>query len=70
MAGLPRLPSGLGLAALAAALAAFHSCLLYTSDVYKRQAASRALGVEVERMRAENPELSGVRTEDVYKRQA
>lgn len=33
--------------------------------VTERAAASRALGVEVERMRAENPELSGVRTEDI-----
>lgn len=33
--------------------------------VSERAAASRALGVEVERMRAENPELSGVRTEDI-----
>ena len=33
--------------------------------VTERAAASRALGVEVERMRAENPALSGVRTEDI-----
>ena len=33
--------------------------------VTERAAASRALGVEVERMRAENPELAGVRTEDI-----
>lgn len=33
--------------------------------VSERAAASRALGVEVERMRAENPELAGVRTEDI-----
>lgn len=33
--------------------------------VSERAAASRALGVEVERMRTENPELSGVRTEDI-----
>lgn len=33
--------------------------------VTERAAASRALGVEVERMRAENPELSGMRTEDI-----
>lgn len=33
--------------------------------VSERAAASRALGVEVERMRAENPELSGMRTEDI-----
>lgn len=33
--------------------------------VSERAAASRALGVEVERMRAENPELVGVRTEDI-----
>lgn len=33
--------------------------------VAERAAASRALGVEVERLRAENPELSGVRTEDI-----
>lgn len=33
--------------------------------VSERAAASRALGVEVERMRAENPGLAGVRTEDI-----
>lgn len=33
--------------------------------VSERAAASRALGIEVERMRAENPELAGVRTEDI-----
>ena len=33
--------------------------------VTERAAASRALGMEVERMRVENPELSGVRTEDI-----
>lgn len=33
--------------------------------VSERAAASRALGVEVERMRAENPELAGVRSEDI-----
>lgn len=33
--------------------------------VTERAEASRALGVEVERMRAENPSLSGVRTEDI-----
>lgn len=33
--------------------------------VTERAAASQALGVEVERMRAENPELAGVRTEDI-----
>lgn len=33
--------------------------------VSERAAASRALGVEVERMRVENPELAGVRTEDI-----
>lgn len=33
--------------------------------VAERAAASRALGVEVERMRAENPGLAGVRTEDI-----
>ena len=33
--------------------------------VTERAAASRALGVEVERMSAENRELSGVRTEDI-----
>ena len=33
--------------------------------VTERAAASRALGVEVERMRTENPELAGVRTEDI-----
>ena len=33
--------------------------------VTERAAASRALGVEVERMRAQNPTLSGVRTEDI-----
>lgn len=33
--------------------------------VTERAAASRALGVEVERMRTENPALSGVRTEDI-----
>lgn len=31
----------------------------------ERAAASRALGMEVERMRVENPELSGMRTEDI-----
>lgn len=33
--------------------------------VTERAAASRALGMEVERMRVENPELSGMRTEDI-----
>ena len=33
--------------------------------VTERAAASRALGIEVERMRAENPELAGMRTEDI-----
>lgn len=33
--------------------------------VTERAAASRALGMEVERMRVENPELSGIRTEDI-----
>ncbi len=33
--------------------------------VTERAAASRALGVEVERMRAENLRVSGVRTEDI-----
>lgn len=33
--------------------------------ITERAAASKALGFEVERMRAENPELSGTRTEDI-----
>lgn len=33
--------------------------------VTERATASRALGMEVERMRVENPELSGMRTEDI-----
>lgn len=33
--------------------------------ITERAAASKALGFEVERMRAENPDLSGTRTEDI-----
>lgn len=46
--------------------------LLHTANYFVRQlsiteraAATRALGIEVERMREESPELSGMRTEDI-----
>lgn len=46
--------------------------LLHTANYFvrslsiaERAAASRALGTEVERMRAENPSLTGMRTEDI-----
>ena len=44
-----------------------HAANYFVRDltVTERAAASRALGMEVERMRVENPELSGVRTEDI-----
>ena len=44
-----------------------HAANYFVRDltVTERAAASRALGMEVERMRVENPELSGMRTEDI-----
>lgn len=44
-----------------------HAANYFVRDltVTERAAASRALGMEVERMRMENPELSGMRTEDI-----
>ncbi len=51
----------------AQALALLHTANLFTRQLSlsERAAASRALGVEVEQLRACNPELSGLRTEDI-----